>query len=133
MLRWLATLVAFVGVLSALMALTLEREREVAVLRAQGMTGREVWGLVEFQTGAIGLLAGLLALPLGLAMALALIHVVNRRAFGWTMHASVDPPHGAAAGAGGGAAGGYLSGLAHVAHTAGERAARGVGVYCKLR
>ena len=90
-LRWLATLVAFVGVLSALMALALEREREVAVLRAQGMTAGEVWWLVELQTGAIGLLAGLLALPLGLALAAALIDVVNRRAFGWTMQTSIDP------------------------------------------
>ena len=46
---------------------------------------------VDGQTGAIGLLAGLLALPLGLSLAWALIDVVNRRSFGWTMQTVVDP------------------------------------------
>ena len=38
------------------------------------------------------LLAGLLrALPVGLALALVLIHVINRRSFGWSMNVHVDP------------------------------------------
>ena len=37
-LRLLAVAVAFVGVLSALMALQLERARELGVLRANGLT-----------------------------------------------------------------------------------------------
>ncbi|MEL6616173.1 MAG: FtsX-like permease family protein, partial [Bacteroidota bacterium] len=63
-LRLLAVLVAFVGVLSALMALQLERRRELAMLRAQGMTRREVARMVVAQTGLMGLWAGALALPL---------------------------------------------------------------------
>jgi putative ABC transport system permease protein len=90
-LRGLATLVAVVGVLSALMALQLERARELAVLRAIGLTRAQVWGLVTAQTGLMGLLAGLLALPLGVALALILIRVVNRRSFGWTLDVAVDP------------------------------------------
>jgi putative ABC transport system permease protein len=90
-LRALTTLVAFVGVLSALMALELERGREVAVLRAVGLTRGQVWGLVVAQTGLMGLLAGLLALPLGLTLALILIHVVNRRSFGWSLDVAIDP------------------------------------------
>lgn len=90
-LRLLATVVAFVGVLSALMALQLERAREVAVLRAQGLTQGQVWGLVGTQTGVMGLIAGVLSLPLGLVMALVLTVVINRRAFGWTLDLAVDP------------------------------------------
>lgn len=37
------------------------------------------------QTGFIGFLCGLAALPLGLLMAWVLIEVINRRAFGWHM------------------------------------------------
>ena len=84
-LRLLVIGVAFVGILSALMALQLEKARELAVLRAMGFTPRQVWGLVTAQTGFMGLISGLLALPLGLVLAAVLIFVVNRRAFGWSM------------------------------------------------
>lgn len=84
-LRILAVLVAFVGVLSALMALQLERLREFAILRATGMTPRQVAGMIIGQTGVLGFFAGLFALPLGLLMADILIEVINRRAFGWSM------------------------------------------------
>lgn len=90
-LRLLAVLVAFFGVLSALMALQLERAREFAVLRAIGLTPGEVAGLTLLQTGLIGLLAGLLALPCGLLLAWVLVHVINVRSFGWTMPLTVTP------------------------------------------
>ncbi len=54
----LAALVAFIGVLSALMALQLERARELGVLRANGLTPGQVWQLVTSQTGLMGLAAG---------------------------------------------------------------------------
>ncbi|MDX1434943.1 MAG: FtsX-like permease family protein [Gammaproteobacteria bacterium] len=90
-LRMLAAVIAFVGVLSALMALELERGKEIAVLRAQGMTRAQVWGVVQTQTGVMGLIAGLLSLPVGLVMALVLILVINRRSFGWSMEVLVEP------------------------------------------
>lgn len=92
-LRLLATLVAFVGVLSALMALQLERSREIGVLRAQGLTPGQVWSVVISQTGLMGLTAGLLALPVGVATAAVMIYVINRRSFGWTldMQLSLEP------------------------------------------
>lgn len=88
-LRLLAILVAFVGVLSALIALQLERMREYAMLRATGMTVREVAGMIGVQTLVMGLIAGLCALPLGLMMSDILIDVINRRSFGWSMQHSV--------------------------------------------
>jgi putative ABC transport system permease protein len=90
-LRMLAGLVAFIGVLSALMALQLERARELGVLRANGVTPGQVWQLVTSQTGLLGLAAGLLSVPVGLALATVMIFVINRRAFGWTIHMQVSP------------------------------------------
>ena len=90
-LRMLAVVIAVVGILSALMALQLERSHELAVLRATGFTPTQVWGLVTVQTGFMGLCAGLLALPVGLVLALLLIQVINRRAFGWSMQTLVMP------------------------------------------
>lgn len=89
-LRLLAMLVAGVGVLSALLALALERAREFAVLRAIGFTPRQLWVLVTAQTGLVGLAAGVLAIPLGLALAAALVLVINQRSFGWSLLVYVD-------------------------------------------
>jgi putative ABC transport system permease protein len=90
-LRLLAIGVAFVGVLSALMSLQLERARELAVLRATGLTPGQLWGLVSLQTGLLGLLAGLFSVPLGVALAYVLVHVINQRSFGWTLQLAVTP------------------------------------------
>ncbi|MGB5736602.1 MAG: ABC transporter permease, partial [Thiohalocapsa sp.] len=84
-LRLLAIGVAFVGILSALMALELERAKDYAVLRATGMTRGQLRKLILLQTSAMGIAAGLLAIPLGLAMGDLLIQVINLRSFGWTM------------------------------------------------
>jgi putative ABC transport system permease protein len=90
-LRLLAGLVAFIGVLSSLMALQLERARELGVLRANGMTPGQVWQLVTTQTGLMGLAAGLLSLPVGLTLAAVMIYVINRRSFGWTIRMELAP------------------------------------------
>ncbi|MEZ5584476.1 MAG: ABC transporter permease [Candidatus Competibacteraceae bacterium] len=90
-LRLLAIVVAFVGVVSALMALQLERAKEFAMLRATGMTVNEVGWLVSLQTAFMGFSAGVLASPVGLLLAGVLIFVINRRAFGWTLPFQVDP------------------------------------------
>lgn len=109
-LKTLAVIVAFVGVLSALLALGMERAREMAVLRACGLTPGELWRLVIQQTGLMGLTAGLLSLPVGLGMAAIMIHVINRRAFGWSLDMEVDPAVLAAA-VGVSLASGLLAGL----------------------
>ena len=90
-LQLLATLVAFVGVLSALLSLLLEKQREVGILRAVGLTARQLWGLVMLETGLMGAVAGLLAMPTGLALSAILIYIINRRSFGWTLQMAVDP------------------------------------------
>ncbi|MBR9990678.1 MAG: ABC transporter permease [Gemmatimonadetes bacterium] len=83
-LRLLALIVAFVGVTGALMALQLERARDVGVLRTLGLTPLQVWSLITSQTALMGLSAVILAVPLGIAMSWAMVHVINRRSFGWS-------------------------------------------------
>ena len=90
-LRWLTVGVAFVGIFSALLALHLERAREFAVLRATGATRAQVAASVGAQTLLMGLLAGLLALPLGWGMSEILIHIINVRSFGWSMQSHLPP------------------------------------------
>ena len=90
-LRILTIGVAFIGILSALLALALERASEFAVLRAVGLTPFELAKLVIVQCALMGLIAGVLALPLGYIMSKMLIDVINQRSFGWTMGFYVPP------------------------------------------
>jgi putative ABC transport system permease protein len=89
-LRVLSLIVAFIGVLTALMALQLERGKEYAVLRALGLTRGQIAGLISGESLLMGLLAACVAIPTGMLMAWVLIESVQRRAFGWTMPFSVD-------------------------------------------
>jgi putative ABC transport system permease protein len=92
-LQLLAVVVAFIGVLSALMSLQLERARELGVLRATGMTVRQLWQLTLLETGLMGAIAGLLAMPVGWILAWILIYVINRRSFGWTLQMDLEPAY----------------------------------------
>lgn len=90
-LRLLASAIAFVGIISALMALQLERARELGVLRACGLTPGQLWRTIMLETGLMGLIAGLLAMPVGSIMAALLVYAINRRSFGWSMSLQLDP------------------------------------------
>jgi len=90
-LYWLAVGVAFIGILGAMLALQLERGRELAVLRAVGMTPSQLGTMITTQTAVIGLLSGIAAVPLGIMMAYVLIEVINRRAFGWQIDMAIAP------------------------------------------
>lgn len=92
-LQLLATLVAFIGILSTLMSLQLERSREIGVLRATGMTRQQLWRLSLLETGLIGSSAGLIAMPMGLALAIILIYIINLRSFGWTLQMQLKPEY----------------------------------------
>jgi len=90
-MQLITTVVAFIGVLSSLLALQLERAREMGTLRALGMTIKEMQGLTLWETGLLGASAGLVALPTGYILAWILIFIINQRSFGWTLQMHVDP------------------------------------------
>ena len=84
-LRVIAVVVAFIGVLGALMALQLERTRELGTLRATGMTLQQLWRLTLLESGLMGATAGILSIPIGVMLSAILIYVINLRSFGWTI------------------------------------------------
>lgn len=92
-LRLLATVVAFIGVLSALLSLQLEKARELGTLRATGMTARQLWQLTLLETGLMGSTAGLIAVPTGFILAWILIYIINLRSFGWTLQMFLQPSY----------------------------------------
>jgi putative ABC transport system permease protein len=92
-LYWLAAGVAAIGLISALLAWELERTRELALLRALGLTPRGLTALIIIQTLFMASAAFVAAVPAGVLTALVLTEVINRRAFGW----QIDLHLGAAA------------------------------------
>ncbi len=90
-MQLVTTLVAFIGVLSSLLALQLEKAREMGILRALGLTLAEMRRLTFLETGLLGASAGLLALPTGYILAWILIFIINQRSFGWTLQMQIEP------------------------------------------
>ena len=90
-IQLLSVAVAFIGILSSLLALQLERAKEYGILRAIGMTPGQLWRMVTLQTGLMGFIAGLISVPLGNFIAVILIYVINKRSFGWSLHFEILP------------------------------------------
>jgi len=96
-LEAVAILVAMLGAANSLLALVLDRRRELGLLRFLGASAGQVRGMILTEAAFLGLLAAILGLALGLALSLLLIFVVNKQSFGWTIQ--FHPPGGLLAGA----------------------------------
>jgi putative ABC transport system permease protein len=84
-LEAVAILVAMLGAANSLLALVLDRRRELGLLRFLGASGRQIRGMILTEAAFLGFLAAILGVALGLALSLLLIYVVNRQSFGWTI------------------------------------------------
>lgn len=90
-LRIMATLVAFIGMISALLLLQMEKQHDLGVLKAHGISAVQIGELTLLETILMGIAAGVLAIPTGISIALILIRVINLRSFGWTIQFANDP------------------------------------------
>lgn len=77
--------VAAIGILGALLAMLLERRKEIATLRALALTRGQVSALLLIESTLMALLAWALALGLGSGLAWILLRVINVRSFGWSL------------------------------------------------
>ncbi len=84
-----AIFIAVMGVVSTLFALVLERRLEFGLLRYLGVTAAGVRTIVLAEAAGIGLLGGVLGAGIGMLLALVLIFVINRQAFGWLIELHV--------------------------------------------
>jgi putative ABC transport system permease protein len=96
-LEAVAILIAMLGAANSLLALVLDRRRELGLLRFLGASTGQVRGMILTEAAFLGLLASILGLALGMALSLLLIYVVNRQSFGWTIQ--FHPPGGLLGGA----------------------------------
>lgn len=85
-LEAVAVIVAVMGVAGALLALVIDRRRELSLLRFLGAATGQIRKLILVEAGLLGLLANLVGFALGFAISLVLVYVINKQSFGWTIH-----------------------------------------------
>ncbi|MEO8372276.1 MAG: ABC transporter permease [Candidatus Solibacter sp.] len=90
-LEAVAVVVAMLGAANSLLALVLDRRRELGLLRYLGAATSQIRGMILAEAALLGLLALLLGLALGIALSLLLVFVVNKQSFGWTIQ--FRPPY----------------------------------------
>ena len=84
-LEAIAIFVAIIGVAATLVTLTLERRRELAMLRQLGAGRGQIRRMVVIEAAMLGMLSQGVGLPVGVMLSLILIYVVNVQSFGWTI------------------------------------------------
>ncbi|RPJ73641.1 MAG: ABC transporter permease [Acidobacteria bacterium] len=84
-LEAIAIIVAVIGIAGAMLALVIDRRRELGLLRFLGGSTRQIRRLVIVEAGLLGLLANCAGLVLGTLLSLVLIFVLNKQSFGWTI------------------------------------------------
>ncbi len=84
-LEAVAVVVAVMGIAGALLALVIDRRREIGLLRFLGAAAGQVRKQILVEAGLLGLLANFAGLALGFALSLVLIYVINKQSFGWTI------------------------------------------------
>jgi putative ABC transport system permease protein len=84
-LEAIAVLIAVMGVAGALLALVIDRRRELGLLRFLGAASGQIRKLIVIEAGLIGLLANFAGIVLGFVLSLILIYVINKQSFGWTI------------------------------------------------
>jgi putative ABC transport system permease protein len=90
-LEGVAVVVAIFGIITTFLVLILERQRELALLQALGAARRQILGMVLVESGLASFLSFLLGAMCGSVLSLLLIFVINKEAFGWTIHLYFTP------------------------------------------
>jgi putative ABC transport system permease protein len=84
-LEAIAVIVAVIGVAGALLALVIDRRRELGLLRYLGASSAQLRKLILTEAGLLGILANLSGVALGFFLSLILIFVINKQSFGWSI------------------------------------------------
>lgn len=84
-LEAVAILVAVMGIAGALVALVIDRRRELGLLRFLGASVGQIRKQILVEAGLLGLLSNFAGLALGYALSLVLVYVINKQSFGWTI------------------------------------------------
>jgi len=84
-LEAVAIVVGVMGIAGALIALVIDRRRELGLLRFLGASSGQIRKMILVEAGLLGLLANLAGFVLGYFLSLILVFVINKQSFGWTI------------------------------------------------
>ncbi|MCH6556969.1 MAG: ABC transporter permease [Nitrospirae bacterium] len=84
-LEVIAVVIALLGIINTMLTSVLERQRELATLRAVGASARQIRRLVLWEAGYLGVLGALLGVLGGILLSILLVEVINKQSFGWTI------------------------------------------------
>ncbi|MCL5023530.1 MAG: FtsX-like permease family protein [Nitrospirae bacterium] len=85
----IAILVSLLGVINTLLALVLERKREISILRYLGCSWEQIRRLLLFAAGTVAASGILWGILLGSLMSVIFIDVINTLSFGWEIRFTV--------------------------------------------
>jgi putative ABC transport system permease protein len=78
--------VSLIGVVNTLLALVLERKREISIIRYLGGSWKQIQATLVLAAGVVGIGGIILGAFMGLIMSVIFITVINKVSFGWEIH-----------------------------------------------
>lgn len=90
-LKGVSLLVGLLGVATAMMAILMERSRDMKVLTYLGLTSGQLGRMNVYQGLIMGLSAFLIAAACGTVLTYIIVHAINYRSFGWSIDIKLNP------------------------------------------
>ncbi len=90
-LKGVSLVVGLLGVATALMAILMERSREVTVLGYLGLTSWETARLNGWQAVIMGVMAFAVSVVCGIVLTYIIVYAINYRSFGWSIDIFMNP------------------------------------------
>jgi putative ABC transport system permease protein len=84
-LKVIAFVVAILGIINSMLAMVIERERDIGILRAIGTFKAQIRKMTLIEAQLMGLVGFVLGAVSGVLLSMVLIYVINKQSFGWTI------------------------------------------------
>jgi putative ABC transport system permease protein len=84
-LKVIAFIVAILGIINSMLAMVIERERDIGILRAIGTFKAQIRKMTLVEAQLMGLVGFVLGAVSGVLLSMVLIYVINKQSFGWTI------------------------------------------------
>ncbi len=85
----ISIIVSLIGVVNTLLALVLERKREISIIRYLGGSWKQIESKLVLSAGVVGISGIVMGALIGPIMSSIFIHVINKISFGWEIHFSI--------------------------------------------
>jgi putative ABC transport system permease protein len=84
-LKVIAFIVAVLGIINSMLALVIERDRDIGILRAIGTFKGQIRKMTLVEAQLMAVVSFVLGALSGILLSMVLIYVINKQSFGWTI------------------------------------------------